>query len=99
MQQRLGERREEPRYSIDRRIIALGVEAARVLIGRDISLTGMRVESHELVDVGDELRLALHVRARSEPLVVQARVGSSAIDAEACIRAAARAFAQAATRQ
>jgi hypothetical protein len=68
------ERREEPRYSIDRRIIALGVEAARVLIGRDISLTGMRVESHELIDLGDELRLALHVRARSEPLVVQARV-------------------------
>lgn len=68
------DRREEPRYSIDRRIIALGVEAARVLIGRDISLAGMRVESHELIEVGDELRLALHVRARSEPLVVQARV-------------------------
>ena len=68
------ERREEPRYTIDRRIIALGVEAARVLIGRDISLTGMRVESHELLEVGDDLRLALHVRARSEPLVVQARV-------------------------
>jgi hypothetical protein len=68
------ERREEPRYSIDRKIIALGVEAARVLIGRDISLAGMRVESHELIEVGDELRLALHVRARSEPLVVHARV-------------------------
>jgi hypothetical protein len=68
------ERREEPRYSIDRHIIALGVEAARVLIGRDISLAGMRVESHDLLEVGDELRIALHVRARSEPLVVQARV-------------------------
>ena len=68
------ERREEPRYTIDRRIIALGVEAARVLIGRDISLAGMRVESHELIEVGDELRLALHVRARAEPLVLQARV-------------------------
>jgi len=68
------DRREGPRYSIDRRIIALGVEATRVLIGRDISLAGMRVESHELLDVGDDLRLALHVRARAEPLVVQARV-------------------------
>lgn len=69
-----GERRQAPRYSIDRHIIALGVEAACVLIGRDISLAGMRVESHDSIEVGDELRVALHVGSRSEPLVVQARV-------------------------
>ena len=69
-----GERRESPRHTIDRRIIALGVEAARVLIGRDISLGGMRVEPNESIDVGDALRIALHVRARQEPLVVEAVV-------------------------
>lgn len=68
------ERRTEARHAIDRHVIALGVEATRVLIGRDISVGGMRVERNETLDVGDELRIALHVRARSEPLVVQARL-------------------------
>ncbi|MCA9509138.1 MAG: PilZ domain-containing protein [Myxococcales bacterium] len=68
------ERRAEARRSLDRRVIALGVEATRVLMGRDISVGGMRVERNDTIDVGDDLRIALHVRARSEPLVVQARV-------------------------
>jgi len=68
------ERRQGPRYAIDRHVIALGVEAACVLIGRDISLKGMRVDSHDSIDVGDELQVALHVGTSSEPLVVQARV-------------------------
>ena len=68
------ERRSEPRYSLDRHIIALGVEATRVLIGRDISLAGMRIDPNDTLEVDDELRIALHVRARAEPLVLQARV-------------------------
>ena len=55
-------------------MIALGVEAARVLIGCDISLEGMRVDPHPDLSVGDELQIALHVRAREKPLVVRARV-------------------------
>jgi hypothetical protein len=68
------ERRTSPRRRYDERVIALGVEAARVLIGCDISLGGMRVDRHPDVSVGDELQIALHVRAREAPLVVQARV-------------------------
>jgi len=45
-----------------------------VLLGRDISLGGMRVDPNPAVAVGDELRIALHVRARRKPLVVCARV-------------------------
>jgi hypothetical protein len=55
-------------------VIALGAEAARVLIGRDISLGGRRFDTHPDVSVGDELQIALHVRARERPLVVRARV-------------------------
>ena len=55
-------------------VIALGVAAARVLIGCDISLEGMRVDPHPDLSVGDELKIALHVRAREKALVVLARV-------------------------
>ena len=68
------ERRGDPRHQYDKHVIALGVEAARVLIGRDISLQGMRVDPHPNVSVGDELQIALHVRAREKPLVIRAHV-------------------------
>jgi hypothetical protein len=68
------ERRRTPRRQYDQHVIALGVEAARVLIGCDISRGGMRVDPHPDVSVGDELQIALHVRAREKPLVVRARV-------------------------
>ena len=66
---RAGERHEYPQH-----VIALGVEAARVLLGRDISLGGMRVSPHPDVGLGDELTISVHVRAREKPLVLQARV-------------------------
>ena len=68
------ERRAAPRHAYKERIVALGVEAARVLLGRDISLGGMRVDSHPDIAIGDELRIGLHMRGRDEPLVVNARV-------------------------
>jgi hypothetical protein len=55
-------------------VVALGLEAARILIGRDISLGGMRVEAHSEVSLGDDLQIALHLRAREKPLIVKARV-------------------------
>ena len=36
------------------------------LCGRDISLGGMRVESHPDIAIGDELRIGLHVRGRDD---------------------------------
>jgi hypothetical protein len=66
--------RREPRRELSRRIIALGDEAARVLIGRDVSTRGMRIEPTPGLGVGDVLRVALHVRPDGQPLVVTARV-------------------------
>ena len=67
-------RRLDPRHEIERRIIALGDEAARVLIGRDLSMGGMRVDPAPGVNVDDELRIALHVPDSPQPLVVSARI-------------------------
>ncbi len=55
-------------------MIALGSQAARVLVGRDISSRGMRVDHTEALSLGQELRIAIHVPARETPLVVEGRV-------------------------
>jgi len=68
------ERRASPRRRYNQHVVALGDEAARVLIGCDISMGGMRIDPHPDVSVGDELQIALHMRPREEPLVVRARV-------------------------
>ena len=57
-----------------RRVIALGDDAPRVLIGRDLSLGGMAVEAGVPLATGQRLKLALHVRAGEVPLVVEAQV-------------------------
>ena len=74
------ERRSTPRRDFSKQVVALGLEAARVLIGRDISQGGMRVEPHSEVSLGDDLQIALHLRAREEPLIVQARVARDDAD-------------------
>jgi len=68
------ERRTSNRHEYPKHVIALGIEAARVLLGRDLSLGGMRVEPHADVSQGDELSIALHVRTREKPLVLTACV-------------------------
>ncbi len=68
------DRRTSPRHGFADPVIALGEEAARVLIGRDLSTGGMRVEPHADLRVGAELRLALHLGIQPEPLLVRARV-------------------------
>ncbi|MFQ5417085.1 MAG: PilZ domain-containing protein [Myxococcota bacterium] len=62
------------RRSYGRRVIALCDEHSRVLIGRDLSVGGMRVESHPDLQIGDRLAIALHVQAGKMPLVVNAEV-------------------------
>jgi hypothetical protein len=69
-----GERRIQGRHTISRRIVALGDEAARVLIGRDLSIGGMRVDSTPGLAVGDRLRIAVHIRPDGQPLVVSAEM-------------------------
>ncbi len=72
--QAASERRIQERHAITRRIIALGDEAARVLIGRDLSVGGMRIDPTPGFSLGDRLKVAVHVRADGQPLVVSAEI-------------------------
>ena len=50
------------------------VSIARVLIGRDLAPGGMRTDPDPDLALGDELSVALPLRANHVPLVVKARV-------------------------
>ncbi len=68
------ERRTQRRHALSRRIIALGDEAARVLIGRDLSIGGMRIDATPGLALGDKLKVAVHIRPDGQPLVVSAEI-------------------------
>jgi hypothetical protein len=68
------ERRRDVRVPYDERVVALGEEAARVLVGRDLCGGGMRIAATSSVAVGDILRVALHSGTETEPLIVLASV-------------------------
>jgi hypothetical protein len=69
------ERRIAARHAFaGRRIVALGEQAARVLIGRDLSVGGMRVDRAPNLEPGQVLQLAIHVTAGETPLVVRAEI-------------------------
>ena len=68
----LGERRSDPRVPYDQRVVALDEEAARVIVGRELSHGGMRVESSGAIQIGDTLRVALHCGTGHQPLIVLA---------------------------
>lgn len=67
-------RRAARREYAGRRVVALGEEAARVLIGRDLSIGGMRVERAPNLAVGQGFRIAIHVAPGQTPLVVNAEI-------------------------
>ena len=67
------ERRRGARVPYDRRIVALDEEAARVLVGRDLSRGGMRIATNPSVRIGDVLRIALHSGSQSNPVMVIAK--------------------------
>lgn len=66
------DRRSDPRIAYERRVVALGEEAARVLVGRDLSHGGMRIMPTESVSLGHTMRVALHCGTLTEPLIVTA---------------------------
>jgi len=69
------ERRRAERHAYPgRRVVALGGQAARVLIGRDLSVGGMRVDRAPNLQPGQVLQLAIHVTAGETPLVVHAEI-------------------------
>ena len=65
------ERRTSRRGAYVRNIPAYGERALRVLVGRDLSARGMRVE-HADLSIGDRLHLAIYGDAGNEPLLVWA---------------------------
>jgi hypothetical protein len=67
-------RRAGPRRPLKRHFVAMTEEATRVLIGRDISLGGMRIDPHPTLSISDELSIAVHLRALEAPMLIQARV-------------------------
>ncbi|UCE86068.1 MAG: PilZ domain-containing protein [Deltaproteobacteria bacterium] len=69
-----GDRRGGSRHVFLDEVFALKEEADRVLMGRDISTGGMRVDPHSGIAVGDRFELALYGSASEEPLIVEAVV-------------------------
>lgn len=69
------ERRREPRrVYAGRRVVALDEEAARVLVGHDLSPGGMRVAPNPALFVGQRLRVALYGSPGETPLVLEVEV-------------------------
>lgn len=69
------ERRRSPRRAYEgRRIVALDEEAARVLVGHDLSPGGMRIAPNPALGVGQSLRIALYGSPGETPLVLSAEV-------------------------
>lgn len=69
------ERRRAARHRYEgRRVVALDEEAARVLLGHDLSLGGMRVAPNPALRVGQQLRVALYGSPGETPLVVATEV-------------------------
>ena len=68
------ERRRSRRGSYEKKVPAFGTRALRVLVARDLSQGGMRVERFTGLEVGDRLHLAIYGAAEHEPFLVWATV-------------------------
>jgi len=64
------DRRATPRHPYAAKVPAFGTRALRVLVGRDLSVGGMRIESNPDLEVGDRLHLAIYGDASEEPFLV-----------------------------
>jgi hypothetical protein len=70
----LKDRRRVRRAAFAAKVPAFGSRALRVLVGRDISVHGMRVESNPDLAIGDRLHLAIYGDPGEEPFLVWATV-------------------------
>lgn len=68
------DRRGSARRSYHRRIPAFGDRAMRVLVARDLSMAGLRVERETSLEMGDRLHLAIYGDPEEEPFLVWATV-------------------------
>jgi hypothetical protein len=64
------ERRVKPRAAYELTVPAFGKRALRVLVGRDLSVGGMRIERLPALEVGDRLHLAVYGNAEEAPFLV-----------------------------
>lgn len=64
------ERRAARRARYGQTIPAFGNRALSVLVGRDLSVGGMRVQREAEIEIGDRLHLAIYAEAREEPLLI-----------------------------
>ena len=71
-------RRRRARAAYSQTVPAFGDRALRVLVGRDLSMGGMRIQPQDEVEVGDRLHLAIYGEPGSEPLLVWGEVGRNA---------------------
>lgn len=77
------DRRVSPRSSYERPVPTLGplgLQQPRVVLGCDLSQTGMRIAPEAGLEVGGRIRVALHGLPREEPIVLQALVVRDAGD-------------------
>ena len=68
------DRRTTTRHDYDRKVPAFGDRAMRVLVARDLSMGGMRVEPDTGLELGDRIHLAIYGAAEEEPFLVWATV-------------------------
>jgi PilZ domain len=73
----MDDRRRKPRAAYSQTIPAFGERALRVLVGRDLSVDGMRVEPQPEIWIGDRLQLAIYGEAGNEPMLIWGRVERS----------------------
>jgi hypothetical protein len=91
-----GERRRQRRAAFSGEVVTLHDEAQRVLLGRDISPDGMRVEAQPDLRAGQQLQLAIYAAPGEPPIALRARVvrndgaGGVALRFEDVSRGAAR---------
>jgi len=71
------DRRRERRAIYSQTIPAFGERALRVLVGRDLSVSGMRVERHTDLWLGDHLQLAIYGEAGVAPMLIWGHVERS----------------------
>ncbi|MEE9606496.1 MAG: PilZ domain-containing protein [Myxococcota bacterium] len=64
------ERRRTRRANYSRKVPAFASRSLRVLMGRDLSRGGMRIEKHPGLEIGDRLHLAVYGAAEEEPFLV-----------------------------
>ena len=68
------ERRAHSRGHYETAVAAEGAEGPFVLIGRDLSAGGMRIERHPDLRVGDRFKIALHAPSLGDPILAEAEI-------------------------